>query len=571
MDPSTLSVSIMSMKIFITGASGTIGRRIVADRLAKGDHVLALTRDRSRLASLEQQNPARGTVEIVEGDPNIPGPWQKQIDGCDAVIHLAGAGVLDRRWTAAYLEELRRSRVDSTYQVVRACEQALQPPRSLLSASAIGFYGDRDDRQLVETDECGEGFLSRLCAEWEAQAMRAEPTVRVACMRFGMILDPQGGALKRMLGIFRLGLGGRIGNGRQYVSWITWQDMVAMVDLLLRHQDIHGPVNMVSPEPITNRIFTRAMGHVLRRPTLFPAPAFGLKLLLGGGAEVVLSSQRVIPEVMSKASFQWLSPTIDRALRTVLRKSDEAGSPKTSSAIIIDIDGLSPGEPLLRRSLRQASQSGSNVVLATSMGPEGAREFLTQSRMDCPVIVADGAAIIQRDLRTVLDMRELLPAIQAGLLKALADCGHSLEVTLEDIHGARRISSDLQALQPIKDCIRMRIKGTEQALKVVQAAIGPDFWKPRRIQVHLDRPGRMDVLAAMADRSVALQRLAKQWQIDRNDIKAILMNIRSRGLAQWCANGIAISGADEGVVRLCGRTSSQTGMQGLAESIDQLL
>ena len=558
------------MKIFITGASGTIGRRIVADRLRRGDHVVALTRDRTRLASLEQLNSARGTAEVVEGDPNTPGPWQKMIDGCDAVIHLAGAGVMDRRWTGPYLQELRRSRVDSTYQVVRACEQAVQPPRSLLCASAIGFYGDRDDRKLVETDECGDGFLARLCAEWEAQAMRAEPSVRVACMRFGMILDPEGGALKRMLGIFRKGAGGRIGHGRQYVSWITWPDMVAMVDLLLHQHDIHGPVNMVSPEPITNRVFTKSLGHVLRRPTLIPVPRFALRLLLGGGAEVVISSQRVIPEVMGRASFQWLSPTIDRGLRTVLRDGDQR-TPSSSSAILIDIDGLSPGEPLLRRALRQASESGSNVVLATSMGPEGAREFLVQSRMDCPVIVADGAAIIQRDLQTVLDARELMPAIQAGLLKAIAGSGHQVEVTLEDIHGARRLSSEPAETQPIKNCIRMRVKGTEQALKSVQAAIGPDYWKPRRIQVHLDRSGRLEILAAMADRSVALQRLARHWEIDRNDIKAVLMSIRSRGLAQWCTNAIAIAGADEGVVRLCGRTSSQPGIQGLAESLDHLL
>ncbi|MCH2134489.1 MAG: TIGR01777 family oxidoreductase [Phycisphaerales bacterium] len=558
------------MKIFITGASGTIGRRIVADRLRRGDHVLAMTRQRSRLSDEGLEGKGAGTLEIIEGDPGVPGPWQQAIDGCDAVLHLAGAGVMDRRWSSTYRVTLRESRIDSTYQVVRAIELARQPPRVLLNASAIGFYGDRDDRQLDETDDAGTGFLAHLCAEWEAQAMRAEPTCRVVCMRFGMVLDAAGGALPKMLKIFRKGLGGRLGNGRQYVSWVAWPDIVAMVELFLQRPEIRGPVNIVSPEPVTNRVFTAVLGEVLRRPTLMWVPGMALKLVLGGAAEVVLSSQRVMPGVLKANGFEWLLPTIESGLRGTVRDDGGTRVPERPSMLVIDIDELSPGAPLLRRVLRRAADTGTHVVLATSMGPEGGREFLEQSQVDCSIIVCDGAAVIQRDPSRMSYQRVLEPQTQAELLAAIAGCGHPVEVTLEDLHSRRRVTSDPATTQPIQGCLRIRIDASTEALRAVLEAIGPRWWQPGHVQVHRDRPGRLDILNAMADRSVALQHLARTWTVRRDDVRAVLKGVRSSGLAEWCGQAIALSGSDQRVRSLCGRVSSLDGIDGVAEAVEAL-
>ena len=188
------------MRIFITGGSGTIGRRLVLDRLSRRHSIIAVTRSRSRFmdAMLPEVAEYADSLEVIEANPMVPGPWQKKVDGCDAVINLAGAGVLDRRWTDSYKQLLRESRIDTTYQIVRAIEMARSRPGILLNASAIGFYGDRADRELDESDQIGEGFLADLCNQWESQASRAEPLTRVVCMRFGMILDREGGALPRM-------------------------------------------------------------------------------------------------------------------------------------------------------------------------------------------------------------------------------------------------------------------------------------------------------------------------------------------------------------------------------------
>ncbi|MEE2908491.1 MAG: TIGR01777 family oxidoreductase [Planctomycetota bacterium] len=561
------------MRIFITGGSGTLGRRLVVDRLRRGNEVLALTRSRSKLQASLSIKPSElpGELKIIEGDPTIPGAWQSSINGCDAVVHLAGAGIMDQRWSSAYRTTLRESRIDSTYQVVRAIKQAARRPRALLNASAIGFYGDRDDRLLDEVDEPGEGFLAELCAEWEAQALRAESSCRVVCMRFGMILDHSGGALPKMLRIFRLGLGGRISHGRQYMPWIGWQDVVAMIELFLQRGEIRGPVNVVAPDPITNRAFTGALAATLHRPALCPVPRFALKLVLGGAAEVVLSSQRVVPKVVRSSPFEWISPTIHRGLRTILRDQDRMITTDSNGMVVIDIDAISPGAPLFRRILRQADEAGEHVVMATSMGPEGAREFLVQSRVDCPVIAADGAVIVQREPGMVLHRCEVPPSTQASLLSMIADCGPSLEVTLEDLGSKRRVTMDPSSTQPIQDCIRMRVTGSPEGLEEVLQKIGPGWWQPGHVQVHRDRPGRVEILAGMADRSVAVQWLARRWNVERNHVRAVLRGVRSSGLAQWCGQSIALADADESVRQFCDRTSELKGIDGVAEAVDSFL
>lgn len=561
------------MRIFLTGGSGTLGKRLVMDRLRRGNEVLALTRSRSRfmdrLGGAADSQP--GKLEVIEGDPTVPGDWQLKVDGCDAVVHLAGAGVLDKRWTQAYQKTIRDSRVDSTYQVVRAIKQASQRPRVLLNASAVGFYGNRDDRQLDETDERGEGFLADVCAEWEAEAMKAQAACRVVCMRLGMVLDHEGGAMPRILRIFRWGLGGRLGHGRQYVSWITSQDVIAMIEHFFRKADIRGPVNVVSPDPVTNRIFTRELARILRRPALFPAPAFALKLALGGASKVVLDSQRVIPKVVQSTSFEWMSPTINRGLRATVRESSSDPDKPLCGMVVIDIDSLSPGSPLLRRVLRKIDEFGARVVMATSMGPEGAREFLTQSVVDCPVISADGAVIIQRDDKAVLHSSTISPDIQMKVLSSLSGGGSGLEVTLEDLTGKRIVSRQLTDIQPIKDCIRMRLSGPVEALDAILGTIGPELWQPGHVQVHRDRPGRVDILSGMAERSVAVQWLTRRWGLDRQQVQSILTDVRSSGLAQWSGHAIALKNASEQVAAYCDKKLELSGVDGVADAVDSIL
>tara|TARA_B100001059_G_scaffold103630_2_gene103490 strand:+ start:9258 stop:10943 length:1686 start_codon:yes stop_codon:yes gene_type:complete len=561
------------MRIFITGGSGTIGRRLVLDRLSRRHEVIAITRSRSRFmkAMLPEVAEYSDSLEVIEANPMIPGPWQQKVDGCDAVINLAGAGVLDRRWTDSYRQLLRESRIDTTYQIVRAIEGARSRPGILLNASAIGFYGDREDRELDEGDQVGEGFLADLCNQWESQAWRAEPLTRVICMRFGMILDREGGALPRMLKIFKLGLGGRLASGRQHVSWIVWQDLLAMIDMFLRNDQIRGPVNVVSPHAVTNRVFTKALASQLRRPALFPAPALALKLALGGGSEVVLASQNVKPALMEKQSFKWLAPSIDRALRLVMDDGVSERSTFGERLIVLDIDTISPGEPLLRRLLRRANEHEVRIVLSTSMGPEGARQFLLQSRIECQVIAADGAVIMKRDPSSLIVLSELTMKIQSDLMSSITVSKQPVVVTFEDKFGKEHVVTAPGKMDPIPDCIRCKVTGDPKMLEQVLKFIGDTLWKPGHVLVNRDRPGRLDIVGPRSERCIAVQTLARKWGVPRPSIDSIVSNTRALGLARWCGTSIALSGAASEVQAECDVQTEESGIEGVAEAVDMLL
>lgn len=561
------------MRIFITGGSGTIGRRLVLDRLSRRHSIVALTRSRSRFmeAMLPEVAQYPDSLEVIEANPMVPGSWQKRVDGCDAVINLAGAGVLDRRWTDSYKQLLRESRIDTTYQVVRAIEMARSRPDILLNASAIGFYGDRADRELDESDQIGEGFLADLCNQWESQAWRAEPQTRVVCMRFGMILDREGGALPRMLKIFKLGLGGRLASGRQYVSWIAWQDLLAMVDAFLRNDQIRGPVNVVSPHPVTNRTFTKALASNLSRPAILPAPGLALKLALGGGSEVVLASQNVKPAVMEKESFKWMAPTIERALRLVMEDGVSARASFGERLIVLDIDTISPGEPLLRRLLKRAIDHDVRIVLTTSMGPEGAREFLLQSRIECQVVAADGAVILKREPSSLVVLSELTPKIQSDLMSSITVSNQPVQVTFEDKFGKEHVATGSRKMDPIPHCIRCKITGDPKMLEPVLALIGDTLWQPGHILVNRDRPGRLDIVGPRAERCIAVQTLARKWGVPRQSIDSIVSNSRAIGLARWCGTSIALSGAAPEVRAECDVQTEESGIDGVSEAVDMLL
>jgi len=255
-------------------------------------------------------------------NPNAPAPIPdtKPLEGLTAAIHLSGANVAEHRWTADFKKQMVSSRFDSTHALATMLAGLRQPPKALLVASAIGIYGNREDEILDEKSNPGTGFLADLCKQWEAAAQPAvDAGIRVVHLRFGVVLARQGGALAKMLPIFRLGLGGPIASGRQWISWISLPDVVSAILFALDHTDLSGAVNLTAPAPVTNRDYTKALARAVHRPAILPAPAFALRLALGEMAdEALLSSARAVPAKLQAASFQFAHPTIDSALAALL-------------------------------------------------------------------------------------------------------------------------------------------------------------------------------------------------------------------------------------------------------------
>ena len=285
-------------KIAVTGASGLIGSALCAQLKSDGHQVIKVVRRAARVADEVSWNPLKGEIDLAG------------LDGADAVFHLAGAGVGDKRWSAAYRSEILNSRLLSTTTIANACEQI--QPELFISASAIGYYGETGDRSVTETDRGGEDFLSIVCREWELVANQA-PSVRTVKLRTGLVLDPTGGALGRMLPIFKFGLGGKLGSGKQWWSWITLHDQIRAM-IFLMNSKIEGPVNITSPNPVTNQQFTAALARALKRPAFFPAPAFALRAVLGGFSTEILGSKRVMPKVLLDNDFEFDYPHLLAAL-----------------------------------------------------------------------------------------------------------------------------------------------------------------------------------------------------------------------------------------------------------------
>ncbi|CAB4917090.1 unannotated protein [freshwater metagenome] len=254
-------------------------------------------------------------VDEVTWDPFTGYVDLSALEGVDAIIHLAGAPVADKRWTKKYKAEILNSRLMGTTTIAKAAAEV--KPDVFISASAIGWYGESGNRAVVESDRVGDDFLAAICREWEAAADLATD-VRTVKLRTGLVLDPTGGALGKMLPLFRLGLGGKLGSGRQWWSWITLHDVVRAIEFALV-ENISGPVNLTSPNPVTNQEFTSALARALHRPAVFPAPAFALKAALGGFSTEVLGSKRVIPQALHEAGFTWDYPHITETLNALVQ------------------------------------------------------------------------------------------------------------------------------------------------------------------------------------------------------------------------------------------------------------
>lgn len=308
------------MRALVTGATGFVGRRL----LAQLDHPIVLSR-----------NPQRAREELMDYPVTVYG-WNpteepapaEAFEGVDVVFHLAGESIADGRWTAAKKQRLRDSRVLGTRNLVAVLrdlktKHAAEPvrlPQVLVSASAIGYYGDRGDQELRESAAPGEGFLPELCVAWEREAREAESAgVRVVSPRIGLVLDPAGGALGKMLPLFRAGLASPLGNGRQHMSWIHIDDLVRLLLFAAEQSSVTGPVNATAPHPVTNRDFTRILAKALHRPTLLPpVPKFALRLSMGEFANALFQSQRVVPSAAEQYGFQFQHPELKEALKHLL-------------------------------------------------------------------------------------------------------------------------------------------------------------------------------------------------------------------------------------------------------------
>lgn len=288
----------MSRTIAITGASGLIGSALTSHLRDKGENVIKLVRREPRSKDEAFWNPVDGKVDL------------DALEDVDSIVHLAGAGVGDKRWSAAYKSEILNSRLYGTSTIANAAEQL--KVKSLISSSAIGWYGETGNRAVTENDRGGDDFLAHVCLEWERAADTA-PSVRTVKIRTGLVLDPTGGALGRMMPLFRFGLGGKLGSGKQWWSWITLHDQVRAIDYLI-DSDLSGPVNLTAPNPATNSEFTAALARALRRPALFPVPGFALKVALGGFSTEILGSKRVLPERLNESGFIFDFPHLAPAL-----------------------------------------------------------------------------------------------------------------------------------------------------------------------------------------------------------------------------------------------------------------
>ena len=292
------------MRVAVTGASGLIGSALVPELRAQGHDVIRLVRRAPSAADEVRWDPTTGEVDL-DG-----------LAGVDGIVHLAGAGVGDHRWTDDYKAEILNSRVQGTQTIARAAAALDPKPAVLVCGSAIGFYGDTGDRAVDESAPQGPGFLADVVAQWEAAAAPAvDAGIRVPFARTGLVVSSRGGAWKRILPIFKAGLGGRLGSGQQYWSYISIRDEVAALIALLTDERYAGPVNLTAPNPVTNADVTKAMGEVLSRPTVLPVPGFALKVALGEFSSDVLGSQRVLPAVLEESGFTWSDSTIASAIQ----------------------------------------------------------------------------------------------------------------------------------------------------------------------------------------------------------------------------------------------------------------
>jgi len=297
------------MKTLITGATGFVGHHLaqkIPEAVVAGRSVEKLNKRFGKKREARQWDGSAMTGAIL-------------LEGIDTIYHLAGESIFHGRWNGAKKERIRASRVDNTRNLVEMISKAADRPKTLICSSAVGYYGSRGDEKLTEEATPGSDFLARVCMDWEREALKAEQYgVRVVLIRTGVVLGADGGALAQMLQPFKMGVGGRLGSGRQFMSWIHIDDLITIMLYAKENTSLHGAINAVAPTPLSNSDFTQALASVLHRPAILPVPGFALKLLLGEFANVLLGSQRALPEVLQKAGYTYNYPEIKAALRDLI-------------------------------------------------------------------------------------------------------------------------------------------------------------------------------------------------------------------------------------------------------------
>ena len=303
------------MRLILTGGTGFIGTALREILTQKGHEVVILTRQASR------ENQPMIRTRYTYWNPPYRGAWEKELDGVEGVINLAGEPIVGKRWTTEQKQKIVESRVNATRAIVTAIRNAKRKPLFLLNASAIGYYGPHGNEELTEESPLGNGFLAEICEKWEVEATRAEESgPRVIRIRIGIVLEKEGGALLKMLPPFQLGLGGPLGSGNQWMSWIHRKDLAGLIHFLIEKKEIRGVVNATAPAPVTMKEFSETLGRVLHRPAIFPVPEFVVKLLLGEASEILLKGQRVLPKRALASGYSFQFPKLESALKEILEK-----------------------------------------------------------------------------------------------------------------------------------------------------------------------------------------------------------------------------------------------------------
>ena len=299
------------MNVFIAGGTGFIGQALIQKLLLTGHTVTALARNPKKIGALSPQ------LRLVPGSPLIAGPWQQELASHEVIINLTGASIFTR-WTPAAKKMILHSRIAATRNIVEAIPAQAVSPVTLINASASGYYGPCQDEEKYETDPPGAGFLASVCQAWENEAQQAQGTARVIRLRTGVVLGKNGGALAAMLPAFRLGIGGKLGHGRQWFPWIHLADLTSAVIFIMENSKIHGPVNLSAPKPVRNEEFTKCLGKTLHRPTFLPVPGFAIRFALGEISSVVLEGCRMMPGVLLENGFRFRFSDIQSAIADII-------------------------------------------------------------------------------------------------------------------------------------------------------------------------------------------------------------------------------------------------------------
>jgi len=622
------------MRLFITGATGLIGRRLVLDRLERGDHVVLLSRDAGRTSRLFAAE-ANRNVTVVQGNPATPGHWQQSVDGCDGVIHLAGAGIADRRWTSAYKREIVNSRVDSTHQVVNAIEMARRRPTVLIQGSAAGYYGECGDREVDEAAPPGSDFLAKLCALWEAQALRAESLgVRVVLLRTSVVLDDRGGALIKMMTPFKLFIGGPMGSGRQFMPWIHWRDLIGLINLGLERGELRGPLNATAPQAVRNKEFANELGAAMNRPSGLPMPKALIRVVLGEAARFITASQRMVPAKAIDHGYSFLYPQLDGALASLLnRKQDDANEPApvmrmvdvgprlnagppvfvsgngvahgdatdqsaaAPNAVIrllaIDVDGT-----LLRsdgtlpqgviQACRAAERAGCLIVLASARSPRGMRPIWQALDITSPTINYNGA-VIWNPTQERAQYHEALPGELARQIIAEARAMHpDVLVSVEVLDkwftdrldhqwfGEEERTSEPDSIGPLDSFLgspvtKVNVVGEAAKIEPIREMIRERYWRPRRVAVFLTDPRLLQITHPLVDKGIALQRIANRLGIARDEVMAIGDASNDMGMIEWAGFGVAVENAYPAVKQLADAIVPSNDELGVARAIQRFV